>query len=263
MRAPSLLRPHRGSPRLAVREEEARRSFWTEAVAPGTDPVYGERLLERAGRRYRSFEPARSKLAAALARGHGEPIPRLRERWLYLGAATGTTVSHVADLVGPDGQVYAVEKSLRPFARLLALAERYPNVYPVLADARRTEGLYGLVPMVDGVYADLAQPDQVEIVREAAREFLREGGRLLFMLKTASMGREDPPESYAARAVTGLAPEHALGSPLRLEPFYRRHYLIAGSAFRPTGAARPARRPGPSLRLRRVPLKRRAGSRAG
>ena len=33
---------------------------------------------------------------------------------LYLGAASGTTVSHVSDVVGPEGMVYAVEFSHRP-----------------------------------------------------------------------------------------------------------------------------------------------------
>jgi fibrillarin-like rRNA methylase len=32
---------------------------------------------------------------------------------LYLGAASGTTVSHVSDVVGPEGMVYAVEFSHR------------------------------------------------------------------------------------------------------------------------------------------------------
>ena len=32
---------------------------------------------------------------------------------LYLGAASGTSVSHVSDIVGPQGAVYAVEFSHR------------------------------------------------------------------------------------------------------------------------------------------------------
>ncbi len=36
---------------------------------------------------------------------------------LYLGAASGTSVSHVSDIVGPDGSVYAVEFSHRSGAR--------------------------------------------------------------------------------------------------------------------------------------------------
>ena len=37
---------------------------------------------------------------------------------LYLGAASGTSVSHVSDIVGPEGTVYAVEFSHRSGARL-------------------------------------------------------------------------------------------------------------------------------------------------
>lgn len=50
---------------------------------------------------YRVWNPFRSKLAAAILGGvekiHMEPGSKV----LYLGAASGTTVSHVADIVGP------------------------------------------------------------------------------------------------------------------------------------------------------------------
>ena len=39
---------------------------------------------------------------------------------LYLGAASGTSVSHVSDIVGPQGAVYAVEFSHRSGGQHLA-----------------------------------------------------------------------------------------------------------------------------------------------
>ena len=46
---------------------------------------------------------------------------------LYLGGASGTTVSHVSDMVGPEGVVYAVEFSHRSGRDLTNMAKRRPN----------------------------------------------------------------------------------------------------------------------------------------
>ena len=229
-----------------------RTELWTEAVG-SPPPVYGERWMEIGGRMCRSFDPTRSKLAAAITRGWSGDLPRIGERWIYLGAASGTTVSHVADLVGPSGRVYAVEKSLRPFARLYQLSERWPNLLPVLADARTPEDYADLVPPVDGLYADIAQPDQVEIVWRNASVYLRAEGRpVLMALKTASMGRNRPPASYLALAEEALESVVELEPSVRLDPFHRGHYFVGGRARRalfPTESkspisSMPARRPG-------------------
>jgi fibrillarin-like pre-rRNA processing protein len=230
MRARRPLRPSRENPRFARREVGGRLEFWTE-TSGALPPVYGERWADVGGRTYRLFDPSRSKLAAALAHDWGGGIPRVGERWLYLGAASGTTASHVADLVGPSGRVYAVEKSLRPFARLYALSERWPNLLPILADARGPADFADLVPAVDGVYADIAQPDQLEIMSANAALFLREeGGRMLIALKTASMGRERAPAAHLARAEELLDATFDLATSVKLDPFHRAHYLMGGRA---------------------------------
>lgn len=55
---------------------------------------------------------------------------------LYLGAAAGTTVSHVSDIVGPTGCVYAVEFAHRPGRDLINMAKSRTNVIPIIEDAR-------------------------------------------------------------------------------------------------------------------------------
>ena len=55
---------------------------------------------------------------------------------LYLGAASGTTVSHVSDIVGPEGLVYAVEFSHRSGRDLINVAKKRTNVIPIIEDAR-------------------------------------------------------------------------------------------------------------------------------
>ena len=80
---------------------------------------------------------------------------------LYLGAAAGTTVSHVSDIVGPTGCVYAVEFAHRPGRDLINMAKSRTNVIPIIEDARHPLKYRMLMGMVDVIFADVAQPDQV------------------------------------------------------------------------------------------------------
>ena len=220
-------------PRLRRVRRGERLELWTETV--GSPPsVYGERWAEFEGRRFRAFEPSRSKLAAALVHDWSGDVPRPGERWLYLGAASGSTASHVADLVAESGRVYAIEKSLRPFARLYQLSDRWPNLLPILADARSAEEYADLVPPVDGIYADIAQPDQVEITLGNAALYLRdERSVVLIALKTPSMGRERPATAYRTESEELLHPYVDLEPSVRLDPFHRGHYLLGGRARSP------------------------------
>jgi len=173
------------------------------------------------------MDPLRSKLAAALCRGLKDLPLSQRMNVLYLGAATGTTVSHVADLVGPKGIVYAVEKSPRAFQRLVAMAGRWPNVAPLLRDARTPQSYVGLVPMVDTIYADIPQVDQVSIVVDNAALFLSEGGTLLFALKLSSMARDKTSKEHLDDVVATLKSHFQVNEVLPLEPFYRKHSFIS------------------------------------
>ncbi len=228
MRRSRELAARTGSPRLRVLDRSDRSELWTEtAAAPPS--VYGERWIERGGRTFRAFDPTRSKLAAGVLRGWEGPLPREGERWLYLGAASGTTASHVADLVGPTGAVYALERSVRPFSRLVALADRWPSLLPILGDARTPSSFLDLVPPVDGLYADIAQPDQVEIVLANAAEFVRgPESAILMALKTASMGRDAPAAGHLHRAEGAMERFVDLDPSVKLDPFHRGHFLVGG-----------------------------------
>jgi len=56
---------------------------------------------------------------------------------LYLGAASGTTCSHVSDVIGPEGILYAVEFSARCGRDLISMAKKRNNVVPIIEDARK------------------------------------------------------------------------------------------------------------------------------
>jgi fibrillarin-like rRNA methylase len=228
MRPGRSFEPFDASPRLLTTTRGERRELWTVTVGD-PPPVYGERWTEAGDQRCRLFEPGRSKLAAAVVRGWTGDLPSEGERWLYLGAASGTTASHIADLLGPEGRLYAVERSLRPFSRLLALSERWPNLRPILSDARDPFGYASLVPPVEGIYCDIAQADQLEILARNAELLLRgEGARILIALKTASMGRHRSAVGHRDSAESFLAEEYTLYPSVPLEPFHRGHFLVGG-----------------------------------
>lgn len=109
---------------------------------------------------YRVWNPFRSKLAAGILGGMDTIYMKPGSKVLYLGAASGTSVSHVSDIVGPTGVVYAVEFSHRSGRDLVGLATKRTNIIPIVEDARHPLKYRMLVGMVDCIFADVAQPDQ-------------------------------------------------------------------------------------------------------
>ena len=126
------------------------------------NPVYGEDIIRIKGKFYREWDPRRSKLSAAI-RNNLKDFPFNREsRVLYLGASTGTTVSHISDICS-NGAIYAVEKSYEPFTKLLRLSESKKNIYPILEDALKTERFLHFVESPRIIYQDIAQRNQAQI----------------------------------------------------------------------------------------------------
>ncbi|MBI2578587.1 MAG: fibrillarin-like rRNA/tRNA 2'-O-methyltransferase [Candidatus Aenigmarchaeota archaeon] len=156
----------------------------TVNLVPGKR-VYGEKLLAKGRQEFREWVPQRSKLAAAIMNGLQNMPMKQGSRILYLGAASGTTPSHVSDIVGHDGIVYALEFSERPFRSLIELARTRKNIAPLLADARKTEDYYW-VEACDILYCDIADPQQTEIAIRNFEEFIAEGF-LLLSIKSQSI----------------------------------------------------------------------------
>ncbi|KAL9623102.1 MAG: hypothetical protein Q9160_002616 [Pyrenula sp. 1 TL-2023] len=133
--------------------------------APTTPGVNGDSsTVPGTKTEYRVWNPFRSKLAAGILGGLDEIYIRPGAKVLYLGAASGTSVSHVADIVGPTGTVYAVEFSHRSGRDLVTMATHRTNVIPIVEDARHPLKYRMLVGMVDAIFADVAQPDQARII---------------------------------------------------------------------------------------------------
>jgi fibrillarin-like rRNA methylase len=150
---------------------------------------------------YRVWNPFRSKLAAAVLSGLDHIYIKPGVKLLYLGAASGTSVSHCSDIVGPTGAVYAVEFSHRSGRDLVNMAKKRPNVVPIIEDARHPSKYRMLVPMVDVVFADVAQPDQARIVALNAQFFLKQGGNFVISVKASCIDSTATPEAVFAAEV--------------------------------------------------------------
>lgn len=113
---------------------------------------------------YRVWNPFRSKLAAGILGGLETIYIKPGSKALYLGAASGTSVSHVADIVGPTGTVYAVEFSHRSGRDLINMATRRTNVVPIVEDARMPLKYRMLVDMVDFIFAEYVAVPKLHVV---------------------------------------------------------------------------------------------------
>jgi rRNA 2'-O-methyltransferase fibrillarin len=199
---------------------EKRVSVETPAADSGLPPTKIE---------YRYWSPFRSKIAAGIVGGIETCAIIPGCKVLYLGAASGTTVSHVSDIVGPTGVVYAVEFSPRSGRDLVNLAKKRTNIVPIINDARRPEQYRMLVGMVDVVFADVAQPDQGRIVGINAAAYLKTGGAFMISIKANCIDSTAAPEAVFAAEIDKL---RALGlkpkEQLTLEPYERDHCIVVG-----------------------------------
>ncbi len=155
--------------------------------------VYGERLLKDGKIEYRQWDPKRSKLGAAIAKNIKIPHLKGDHTWLYLGAASGTTVSHVSDVL-VDGIVFALDFAPRVLRELYFLAERRKNIAPIFADANATETFAPLITGVDVLFQDIATREQVKIFLKNFR-FLKKGGIAMLSLKARSIDVAKKPKS--------------------------------------------------------------------
>jgi len=171
-------------------------NLYTRNLSEGHS-VYGELLVNFDESEYRRWNPRRSKLAAYLLLSNASGDLRSNDTILYLGAASGTTVSHISDIVN-EGTIYAVEISKRAFRELLANCSDRSNIVPILGDARNTDHLSTFLDQADYLYEDIAQRDQVGIFTSCMRRFRCRTGML--MLKCRSIDVSASPKAIAGDA---------------------------------------------------------------
>lgn len=210
----------------------------TKNLVPG-ESVYGEKRITVEGGvddtkiEYRVWNPFRSKLAAGVLGGMDDIYIGPSKKVLYIGAASGTSVSHVADIVGPEGVVYAVEFSLRSGRDLINMAKKRTNVIPIIEDARLPNRYRMLITTVDVIFADVAQPDQARIVAHNAQYFLKDGGYVVLSIKASCIDCTVAPSAVFVQEVQKLR-EYKLKpiAQITLEPYERDHAMVTAQYLR-------------------------------
>ncbi|MGI0100867.1 MAG: fibrillarin-like rRNA/tRNA 2'-O-methyltransferase [Candidatus Micrarchaeaceae archaeon] len=184
--------------------------------------VYNEELIMHDGGEYRSWTPFRSKLSAAILNGLKNMNISGGSSVLYLGAATGTTVSHISDIVGSSGRVYAVELSERNVRNLIDVCESRKNVLPILSDARRTDSYEDEVEQCDIIYQDISARNQAEILLTNSR-FLKRGGYAYFIIKSQSIDISRKPKDIYKAELDMLKDDYETMESISLEPYDSLH----------------------------------------
>ena len=209
----------------------------TQSLVPG-ESVYGEKRISveenNQKTEYRVWNPYRSKIGAYITAGVDLLGFGPGSKVLYLGAASGTTCSHVADVIGEHGVLYGVEFSARCGRDLIAMAKKRTNVVPIIEDARKPWNYRFIVEMVDFVFADVAQPDQARIIALNCKHFLKNGGMFMIAIKASCIDSTKPPKVVFQSEVEKLKQEGLTPKKfITLDPYQKDHAMIVGY-FRPS-----------------------------
>jgi fibrillarin-like pre-rRNA processing protein len=194
--------------------------------------VYGEQLIKVKGKEFRIWDPYRSKLAAAILKGIKKIPFSIGSKILYLGSATGTTVSHISDIVGEDGLIYCVDFAPSVMRKFIEnLCPYRTNLYPILADARFPERYRSIInSSVDFIYCDIAQPEQARILADNADIYLKDGGWIMLAIKSRSINVIAPPKETFEHEIEILKQRNfKISDIVRLEPYEKDHAMVIAS----------------------------------
>lgn len=205
-----------------VYEEKGRP--WTKSLVPGS--VYGEKTITLQGEEYREWVPERSKLCAGLLKGISQIGIKPDSTVLYLGSGSGTTPSHVSDVIGENGFIFALDFAPRVVRDLWFLCEKRRNMAPILGDANHPESYRHLVSAVDVVYMDVAQRNQVEIFLKNMNMFLKPGGFGILCLKSRSVDVTKKPADIFKKVRDELERATTIVDYKDLNPYEKDHAMF-------------------------------------
>ncbi len=202
--------------------KEGKRIF-TENLTPGKK-VYNEKLVRYEGKEYRSWNPYRSKMAAAILNRIKEiPIGK-KSRILYLGVANGTTASHFSD-IATEGVIYGVEIAFKPMKKFIKLCKERKNMMPIFADANKPELYETMVEKVDLLYQDIAQKNQVEIFMKNMEKFQPDKG--IIMVKARSINIATEPKKIFERVREEIERKYEIKEAIKLSPYAKDHIALS------------------------------------
>jgi len=211
---------------------EGEKKLATQNLVPGNQ-VYNEKLVQHKGSEYRIWNPFRSKLAAAIMNDlKNFPFNR-KSDVLYLGVSTGTTISHISDIVNQGGTIFGIEHASRVARDFLdRVVSHRKNIVPIIQDARRPEEFFSVYKKVDIVYVDIAQPDQTNIAIENCRIYLKSGGYLFLVIKTRSIDVVKDPKMVIKDEIKKLETLFEIKQTIDLYPYDKDHAMVIATLLR-------------------------------
>jgi len=205
---------------------EGEKKLATQNLVPGNQ-VYNEKLVQYNGVEYRIWNPFRSKLAAAIMNDLKNFPFNQKSDVLYLGVSTGTTISHISDIVNQGGTIFGIEHASRVARDFLdRVASHRKNIVPIIQDARRPEEFFSVYKKVDIVYVDIAQPDQTNIAIENCKLYLKSGGYLLLVIKTRSIDVTKDPKRVIKNEIKKLESLFEIKQTIDLQPYDKDHAMV-------------------------------------
>ena len=210
-------------------EIEGEKKLATKNLIP-RNQVYNEQLLTVNGVEYRIWNPFRSKLAAAIMNNLNDFPFNKKSDVLYLGVSTGTTISHISDIVEQNGTIFGVEHTSRVARDFLdRVASHRKNIVPIIQDARKPGEFFSVYKKVDIVYVDIAQADQTDIAIENCKLFLKSGGYLFLVIKTRSIDVTKDPKRVIKNEAKKLESLFEIKQTIDLQPYDKDHAMVVAT----------------------------------
>ena len=201
------------------------RFIYTKSLAPGTR-VYDENIKRKGATEYREWNPYKSKLGASIHKGAPNIFIRSGHIVLYLGASTGTTASHVSDIVGENGFVFALDSAPRVTRDLVFVCEERSNMAPLLEDAFHPENYKDKILPVDIVFQDIAQRNQLDIFLKNVNMFLKPGGYCILAVKSRSVDVTKKPKEIFGDVREKLEKTVKIVDSRNLSPYQKDHMIF-------------------------------------
>lgn len=198
----------------------------TENLVP-KNQVYNEKLVKIKGTEYRIWNPFRSKLAATIMNGLRDFPFMQKSSVLYLGVSTGTTISHISDIVGQNGIIFGIEHTSRVARDFLdRVASHRKNIIPIIQDARKPQEYFSVFKKVDVAYVDIAQPDQTDIAINNCKMYLKSNGYLFLVIKTRSIDVTKDPKKVISNEIKKLESLFEIKQIINLQPYDKDHAIV-------------------------------------
>jgi len=198
----------------------------TENLIP-KNQVYNEKLVKIKGTEYRIWNPFRSKLAATIMNGLKDFPFMQKSSVLYLGVSTGTTISHISDIVGQNGIIFGVEHTSRVARDFLdRVASHRKNIIPIIQDARKPQEYFSVFKKVNVAYVDIAQPDQTDIAIDNCKMYLKSNGYLFLVIKTRSIDVTKDPKKVISNEIKKLEQLFEIKQIINLQPYDKDHAIV-------------------------------------